>query len=217
MIRPAQVLSWILAGILACGVGFFLLNDYHQRRYDAAQTTASILKGERDAAMEAAGAAEKRQAEASREVTIAAEAAGAADQNVAKLKARLAAVQKTLASLPAVPGNPVVPGTADSLGVPDVPGHDPEKAAMADLIAGQDQEIQALKLEIGAQEHLVFEMQGVINSQKKALDLGFQRERALEIALDAQKHVAKAGKWMGRFQGFLIGVGAGYATKSGRM
>ena len=40
-----------------------------------------------------------------------------------------------------------------------------------------------------------------------------QREAAgLRIALDAQKSVANSGKWMGRVQGFAIGLGAGYVT-----
>lgn len=45
---------------------------------------------------------------------------------------------------------------------------------------------------------------------RRAIDLGLKRERALEIALDAQKRAAKSGKWLGRIQGFAIGVTVGY-------
>ena len=46
---------------------------------------------------------------------------------------------------------------------------------------------------------------------KAAYDAEARRAAGLEIALAAQKTVSRSDKWIGRLQGFAIGIGVGYA------
>ncbi len=80
-----------------------------------------------------------------------------------------------------------------------------------------DLALDAADAVISAQDGLIKEQAAQIldltvsrDSWKGAYEEEHRRAVALQIALDAQKHAAKSGKWVGRLQGFAIGLGAGY-------
>jgi hypothetical protein len=68
--------------------------------------------------------------------------------------------------------------------------------ALDDLVAKLDTKIESLERENG--------------DLRTALDRSMKQTRALEIALDAQKSATTSSKWLGRIQGFAIGISVGY-------
>ena len=119
------------------------------------------------------------------------EAAGrkAAEADLAKARARVAAARPrpTIQTVPEVPHSAAVAGS-DPTGdlVP----------ALDDLVSKLDEKVASLERENG--------------DLRLELGKSMKQTRALEIALDAQKRATSSSKWLGRFQGFAIGVSVGY-------
>lgn len=184
---------WILAlfAVLVVGAAsVVLVNGYHERKASEAEQQSLELKGKVDALQEQA-----------RELVATADGhakdAKTAAEEVRLLKAKLARAKQARPGEPSV--HPVVPD-----GVPS----DGDSPVLVDdlkdqIIDAQDRQITALSLEVdGLRSALVLKDQALVTQE--------QRVRGLEIALDAQRHAAKVGKWMGRIQGFAIGLGVGY-------
>jgi hypothetical protein len=186
--------GWLaLAAVVLVGAAaVVLVNGYHERKADQAYQESLVLKGQVDALQEQA---REHNAAADR----LAQTVSGQDQTILALKAKLARAQR-----PALPAQPGVP---DPVGVVD-PGPESPDALKDQVITAQDQQIGTLKAE-------VVELRAALVLKDRALGISEQRARGLEIALDAQRHAAKSGKWIGRLQGFAIGLGAGYV--SGRL
>jgi len=127
-------------------------------------------------------------------------------QDVGRHKAeRAALLRKLAAKVPPVPSDPdhtVAPPTQPS---PVVDVRDQLIAKDAEVIQAQGKQIEDQAVVIGALT--------VSRDMWKATAEARTREAAgLRIALDAQKSVASSGKWVGRIQGFAIGIGAGYVA-----
>jgi hypothetical protein len=76
-------------------------------------------------------------------------------------------------------------------------------AAQDDLNTQKDGKIASLEAE-------VVDLRTALDLSQHALTVSEQRARALEIAIQAQKSATTSSKWIGRVQGFAIGIGVGY-------
>ncbi len=120
-------------------------------------------------------------------------------------KERAALLRKLEAKVPPVPSDP-----DHAVAVAPQPG---PVADERDAVIAKDAElIQAQQVVISDQAAVIGTLI-VSRDAWKATAEARQREAAgLRIALDAQKSVAASSKWLGRVQGFAIGLGAGYVT-----
>ena len=147
-----------------------------------------------------------------------AEAAKVSDGQVADLQTKLDATQTNLDRLTAernallkrlaVP-KPSSTGPVALPSLPAIPSNAPDVrdeviAKDAEVIAAQDVRIKGLE---SIQVQLVVSR----DRWKSAYDAESRRAAGLEIALAAQKHVSASGKWLGRIEGFAVGVALGYA------
>lgn len=119
------------------------------------------------------------------------------EQEVKDRDARIASLKAKRKSAP----------TATSLGAAVVETAGPsDEAALADqIIEAQDEQIAALKVE-------VVELRSALDLKDKALRISEQRARALEIARDARESAIKRNRWLGRLEGLVVGLGAGYVA-----
>lgn len=193
---PARWWLALLAVALLGAAAVVLVNGHQERKVEQAFQQSLELKGQVDALQEQAG---KLVGEADEQRKVAA----AAGQDVEKSRADVRALKARLAkALASGPGNPV--GDVDP--VDDTTDlRDQVIAAQGEQIEAQDRQITALGGEIkGLRAALVLKDQALVTQE--------QRARGLEIALDAQRSAARSGKWVGRLQGFAIGLGAGYVS-----
>lgn len=183
------VLGGMALGVESCGKG----------RVDGATANANIAHGEADA--------HQAQAQTSDQVVsdLQARVAGAA-ADVDRLKAeRLRLLRALAAKVPQVPSDPdpaVAPPTQPS-----------PLADVRDQVIAKDAEmIQAQQVVISDQAAVIGTL--IISRDAwKATASAREREAAqLRIALDAMKTVQSSGKWLGRVEGFAIGLGAGYVA-----
>ena len=117
------------------------------------------------------------------------------DAKIASLKARRTSALHASATASAPSGATSSVGTGPS-----------DEAALADqIIAAQDEQIAALKVE-------VVELRAALDLKDKALRVSEQRARALEIARDARESAIKRNRWLGRLEGLVVGLGAGYVA-----
>ena len=185
---PRLILIAVAAVAIVVIGGAWISNRHQSAREAAYEQQARELKGQADAF--------KAQADQHKALadTLASTVAQQ-DKTVSALKAKLAAIRPSSPTAPALPG---VPNTVAPIG-------DDPTVIRDQIIAAQDTEITGLKSE-------VLELRASLSLTQAALDASEKRARGLEIALDAQKSAAKSGKWIGRFQGALIGFGAGYVA-----
>ena len=118
------------------------------------------------------------------------------DAKIAKLKAKRAAYRAASLS----PAGQTDCGNAHAVEDPNAAG-----AIQDQIIAAQDEQIAALKVE-------VTELRTALDLKDQALIASEKRARGLEIALEAQRHTSKSQRWLGRIEGVLVGLGAGYAV-----
>jgi hypothetical protein len=126
-----------------------------------------------------------------------------AQAGVDRARQEVERLRRLLASKPVIPvPDPVGPDPALPAFVA-ADDRDTTIAALNGLVRAQDTQIGTLKLALTDKTR-----------QSEEWRLAFEAERrravGLEIALDAQKHVAASGKWVGRFQGFVAGAALGY-------
>ena len=76
-------------------------------------------------------------------------------------------------------------------------------AADAVLITKLDDQVKGLQLALTDEQKRSFEWKATAEARER-------EAVGLRIALDAQKHVASSGKWVGRFQGLAVGLAGGY-------
>jgi len=129
-----------------------------------------------------------------------------AAQDVGRLKAeRDALLRKLAAKVPPVPRNPDPAPAAVPEPSPVVDVRDQVIAKDAEVIAAQGKQIDD-------QGILLDQIATSRDAWKSTAEDRAREAAGLRIALDAQKSVANSGKWVGRFQGFAIGLGAGYVA-----
>ena len=125
--------------------------------------------------------------------------ADAAEQKIKDRDARIASLKAKRKLAP----------TATSLGASaaavEAAGPSDEAALTDQIIAAQDEQIAALKVE-------VVELRAALDLKDKALKISEQRARALEIARDARESAIKRNRWLGRMEGLVVGLGAGYVA-----
>jgi len=93
-----------------------------------------------------------------------------------------------------------------SVAPPVDPLPDPRDA----IISKDDEVIRALMERAVVKDSLITQLTVSRDQWKSSFEAERRRSAGLEIALDAQKTVNKADKWIGRLQGFAIGIGVGY-------
>ena len=117
------------------------------------------------------------------------------DAKIASLKAKRTSALHASATASAPSGATSSVGTGPS-----------DEAALADqIIAAQDEQIAVLKVEVA-------ELRSALDLKDKALKISEQRARALEIARDARESAIKRNRWLGRLEGLVVGLGAGYVA-----
>ena len=125
--------------------------------------------------------------------------ADAAEQEIKDRDARIASLKAKRKPAP----------TATSLGTSaaavEAAGPSDEAALADQIIEAQDEQIAALKVE-------VVELRAALDLKDKALKISEQRTRALEIARDARESAIKRNRWLGRLEGLVVGLGAGYVA-----
>ena len=168
----------------------------------------SVIKAEQQA-NEAHGAADAHQTQAKDSDKLVtdlqarvASAASDVDRLTAERVRLLRALEAKVPPVPSYPDHAVAP--------PAQPG---PVADERDAVIAKDAElIQAQQVVISDQAAVIGTLI-VSRDAWKATAEARQRDAAgLRIALDAQKSVAASGKWLGRVQGFAIGLGAGYVA-----
>jgi len=108
---------------------------------------------------------------------------------------------------PTTPSGPSDPGPAKQ-------DDDPATllAADAELIQAQAKTIQDQVVAIQARDTLIASLTASRDSWHSAYDQSQQEAAAQRIALEAQASAIRAGRWKGRIEGFLIGIGTGYVA-----
>lgn len=136
------------------------------------------------------------------------------DANITNLQAQSKAQQKTVDQLTteraallkklaaAKQGTPTVPPPGDGIVAPP-DERDAVIAKDAELIDAQTKMIESQKLVIAQSDVSITQWRAAFQAEQK-------RATGLQIALDAQKALNKADKWIYRAQGFAIGIGGGY-------
>lgn len=168
----------------------------------------SVIKAEQQAnAAHGAADAHQTQAQASDKLVADLQArVASAAQDMDRLQAeRAALLRKLAATVPTVPSHP---DNAPAVG--PVPG--PVVDVRDQVIAKDAELIQAQSKVISDQAEVIGTLV-VSRDAWKATAEARQREAAgLRIALDAQRSVATSSRWLGRVQGFAIGLGAGFVA-----
>jgi hypothetical protein len=175
------------------GATVFALDAYHQRQVTQGEAQANEAKGEASA-----------HANQAQDVPDHAKELEEAQASVDRARAEVARLRKLLAAKPVLP----VPGPADSNPAHAEPvatdDRDETIAALDGLVSAQDKQIGTLKAALSDKTR-----------QSEEWRLAFEAERrravGLEIALDAQKHVAATREWVGGFKGLVVGIVLGYA------
>ena len=190
-------MRWLLA-LVACIIlvigGTWAYRHHAQRVSDAQTIEATRLEGERDAAIAQSKAKDL-------EITKRTQTIAALTDDVARAKATAAKIRAQHSIVPGVPSVPVPDG--------GMAGQSDDGALVASLdavIAKQDGLIAEQKAQIAMQAER-------IKTGDLALQASMKQTRALELALDAQRNATQSSKWMGRFQGFAVGVAAGYLAR----
>lgn len=128
--------------------------------------------------------------------------ADAKESEVKDRDARIASLKARLRHAPSLPPA----GQTDSGGIaPAV--EDPNAAGEIrdQIITAQDDQIAALNSEVS-------DLRTALDLKDQALVISEKRARALEIARDARESAIKRNRWMGRLEGLVIGLGAGYVA-----
>ena len=108
--------------------------------------------------------------------------------------------------LPAPPSNPGVAGAV----VPASAASGPDDR---DALIAKDQEVITALTKVVEDQGTEISQLTISRDQWKASSEAEHRAVVgLQIALDAQKVVSKSDKWIGRVEGFAIGIGAGYVA-----
>jgi hypothetical protein len=100
----------------------------------------------------------------------------------------------------------------NDVAMPSDPGAPPSDPDPRDAVIAKDAEvITELQADAGAKDSLIIQLTVSRDQWKSAYEAENRRAVGLQIALDAQKVVSKSDKWLGRIQGFAVGVAVGYA------
>ena len=200
MIPLPRILFGAAVAVLLFGAVAFGLDSCGKSRANKSEIDAAFNKGQASGFRDGAAKADKEVEGLSVQVAR-------QDENVARLVSeRDAALQRLAASRRA--GQPAV-GPSDSSPKPPVVVVDQEDArdgvilADARLIDGLQTQVKGLQAENLA-------LVTARDQWKLASEAEARRAAGLQIALDAQKHVAASGKWLGRVQGFAVGAALGY-------
>jgi len=191
MTRLASILWGLIALLLICLGTSWAIQRHSAARAVAAESEATEARGARDAAIEQSKAKDA-------EISHHAQTIAALQAEVSSAKSVAAKLRARAGIKPAVSGDPVHPGGLD--GQPDAGAL---VAALDSVIASQDRLIAEQDAQIKTQGER-------IKTGDDALAASMRQTRALEIALSAQKHATTSSKWIGRLQGFAIGVSVGW-------
>lgn len=170
--------------LVAGGLGYY--SGHKNQQIDRAIQQSQELKGKISALQEQA--------------RVAVDQADAAAKTAAQHEATAQALKAKLAKLRALPASATASAPS---GATSVDGPSDEAALSAQIIAAQDSQITAQKLEITG-------LRAALDLKDRALVTAEQRARGLEIALDAQSHASKSQRWLGRIEGVAVGIAIGY-------
>ena len=192
MNRPGDALLGLAIVITMLGFAAFGSESCNRGKVQQAEAAANVSHGAADAHQQQAQASDAQVEDLKAKVQ-------SQNAKVGRLLAERTALLARLDHADHVPVDPVPPGE------PVRDDRDAVIAKDAEVIAAQGKQI--------TDQAVVISALTVSRDAWKATAEERAREAAgLRIALDAQKSVANSGKWVGRFQGFAIGIGAGYVA-----
>ena len=192
MNRPGDALLGLALVVVALGASAFGIESCGKGKVQQGTIQAAEAHGAADAHQQQAQASDAQVEDLKAKVQ-------SQNAKVGRLLAERTALLARLDHADHVPVDPVPPGE------PVRDDRDAVIAKDAEVIAAQGKQIddQGILLDQIATSRDAWKL----TAEERA------REAAgLRIALDAQKSVANSGKWVGRFQGFAIGLGAGYVA-----
>jgi len=190
MTRLASILWGLIALLLICLACSWAIQRRSVAQVVAAEQQATVAQVERDAAITQNKAKDA-------EIAIHVQTIEALKADVSRAKAVAAKLRARPSGDVAVHGDTVPSAGLDESGRSGlVASLDAVIASQDELIAEQDNQIkdQAIRIKTG----------------DDALAASMRQTRALEIALKAQKSATTSSKWLGRIQGFAIGVSVGW-------
>lgn len=189
-----------LCAILAILVSLMGASSCYGRLASQAEHQAAIHQGE--------ASAHASQAQASDAVVTDLQAKlEAAKADLGRLSAERGALLRKLAAAKQDGHDSALPVAGD-----ETPAAPVSVDLSAQVIAKDAEVIEAQAKVIKGYEVQVVTLTVSRDQWKAAFEAERRRAAGLEIALDAQKHVASNGKWMGRAQGFVFGLGAGFVA-----
>lgn len=193
-------------GIIGLGLVMLLLaslagvDSCRRKQVEQAQHQAAIHEGEANAHAGQAQASDAIVADLQAKLE-------ASKADLGRLSAERSALLRKLAAAkqdggdphgPAAdPQTPVAP-VSDDLHLAVIAKDAEVIEAQANFIKGQEAQISALVISR--------------DEWKSAFEAERKRATGLEIALDAQKHLNKSGRWLGRLEGLAVGLGAGFTV-----
>ena len=192
MNKPGDALLGLALVVIALGASAFGIESCGKGKVQQGTIQAAEAHGAADAHQQQAQASDAQVEDLKAKVQ-------SQNAKVGRLLAERTALLARLDHADHVPVDPVPPGE------PVRDDRDAVIAKDAEVIAAQGKQI--------TDQAVVISALTVSRDAWKSTAEDRAREAAgLRIALDAQKSVANSGKWMGRVQGFAIGLGAGYVT-----
>lgn len=185
--RSALLLA---VGVAAIFYGLVCLNQIYWSRQTRQQTTVSdTAHQEATAHVDQAQALEPQETQQAREVQD-------AKAEVVRLRGEVARLRK--GSAPQAPSLPDTPDTVAPL------------VDLAPLVARQDELIQAQDRQIAGLEASLQTVTASRDHYKAAFEDESRARTAQTLALEASLANAKAQRWKGRVEGFVVGLGSGY-------
>ena len=188
------IMKWLGIAALALGCGWAVF--HFEGGHASAKAAAAVVQAEQQHVAAVASAAQgavydqQVQAQAPKIQTDSAQ--------VAALRAQLAALRSRPVPPPAAPGTP-----------------DPQPVAepvdLVAVVAQQDLLIKAQDVQIQDQAVQIHTLTLDRDSWKTAYDSSSKEASLRQIALEAQIAATKASRWQGRIEGFVVGLGVGYA------
>jgi hypothetical protein len=184
-------IAWAVTVFLLVAGGTGLFIRYEREKTERAEIAASEYRGRANAERERAEGFDAR-AEAAETAKL------SADAEAARLKTIVARLRTPSATVP----------PADLPDVPESPGL--RDIDLRPLVEAQDALLKAQGVQLEARDQEIITLKMSRDSWKLAHNARQQEAIQLASALAAQKGLAKGQRWLGRLEGFGVGVASGY-------
>ena len=184
--------------VLALVAGVYLLDGHYSKKVLDQQAIAQEAVGR-------AAQLETEAKNAKKDAKIAEDTAEVISQKLVKTEADVKRLKQRVSELASVPQSVV------TVGGEVTPGHVALDKAKDEYIGSLENETQSQKELISSLETAVDKWKLSSNNFESALEEERRTRRAEQIASSAALKGVKVARWRGRLEGFLVGVGLGYA------